>query len=278
MKIKIYVWSFFLLFAILALMSVDTWGTLPKAQDDPTTIDQAIDLKIAAHLGDPSAHLSSGASLANHKSNAVIDHPQSSVLADKATTSEFDFSTYFESLMPWSTSGDVDNVGVLGVFMNSSNDDGDYAPVKLNTMPTLASAYLDWTKNTLVEAVVAEELWNEHYSFFFGWATYHNDTQISGIGFQVKNNVIKGFLGFGTSYQFTAAIGSGVHNTQNLRVLWDATAKVATFYINGEVAATLSQPSATGYENFTLPRLELYDSVAYGSQFGISMFHLAQTL
>lgn len=73
------------------------WGTLPKAQDDATTIDEAITAAIAAHNADPTAHMDDAASLGIHRINDVIDHPAASVLADKATASEVILQTMFEN-------------------------------------------------------------------------------------------------------------------------------------------------------------------------------------
>jgi hypothetical protein len=64
-------------------MSDDVWGLLPKAQDDPTTIDEAIAAAVVAHNADAAAHLVSGGSLNEHKSDSVIDHPAGSVVQDK---------------------------------------------------------------------------------------------------------------------------------------------------------------------------------------------------
>lgn len=64
-------------------MSENTWGDLPKSQIDNQLITEAIDLAIANHEADPTAHLGDGESLEQHKSNEVIDHPAQSIVPDK---------------------------------------------------------------------------------------------------------------------------------------------------------------------------------------------------
>jgi hypothetical protein len=64
-------------------MVLPLWGQLEKAQDDDTTIMEAIAEAIAEHEADPTAHLGSGESLQAHKSDGVIDHPAQSVVLDK---------------------------------------------------------------------------------------------------------------------------------------------------------------------------------------------------
>ena len=81
------------------------WGTLPKAQDDATTIDEAVAAAIAAHNDDPTAHMAAGQSIDVHRTNEIVDHPQGSILADKWTNSELEFTTVFESLSGFVTHG-----------------------------------------------------------------------------------------------------------------------------------------------------------------------------
>lgn len=86
------------------------WGSLPKDQDNPQTIDEAIALAIANHEADPTAHLGDGESLEQHKSNEIIDHPINSVVDDKIITKRIVLETYFES---------VDAFEIVGSFFNA---------------------------------------------------------------------------------------------------------------------------------------------------------------
>lgn len=64
------------------------WGSLPKAQDDAQTINEAITAAISVHESDPTAHLGAGESLEQHKINGIIDHPASSIVPDKFSISQ----------------------------------------------------------------------------------------------------------------------------------------------------------------------------------------------
>ena len=68
---------------------------LPKAQDDPTTVDQEISAAIAAHNADPDAHTAAGAALDLHRVNDVLDHPAGSVVYDKNDFSEIQYYENF---------------------------------------------------------------------------------------------------------------------------------------------------------------------------------------
>ena len=78
------------------MADVAVWGLLPKAQDDGTTIDEAIAAAIVAHEEDPDAHMGTGESIDVHRANTVIDHPQASVVPDKLTSVGLTFFPVFE--------------------------------------------------------------------------------------------------------------------------------------------------------------------------------------
>lgn len=96
---------FFSLCVIILYMGLFTWGSLPKAQDDPTLIDEAIATAIANHEADPTAHLGDGESLQQHKNNEIIDHPAYSIVSDKYSQVQKLFSTFFESTDSWYKQG-----------------------------------------------------------------------------------------------------------------------------------------------------------------------------
>jgi len=62
---------------------METWGSLPKNQEDAATIDEEIDAKVQDHLDDADAHVEAGQSLQSHKASDIIDHLAESVLNDK---------------------------------------------------------------------------------------------------------------------------------------------------------------------------------------------------
>lgn len=59
------------------------WGTLARAVNDDTLIDEAIGTAITSHGDDPNAHLEAGQSLTTHRAADIIDHLAESVVNDK---------------------------------------------------------------------------------------------------------------------------------------------------------------------------------------------------
>lgn len=59
------------------------WGSLNRAVNDPTVIDEAIETAIAAHNDNSDAHLGEGESLQSHRAAEIIDHLAESVVNDK---------------------------------------------------------------------------------------------------------------------------------------------------------------------------------------------------
>lgn len=92
------------------LLHMDTWGLIPKSQVDPETIEQAIARMIGEHEADPVSHNGPDEAIAVHRQNEIIDHKAGSVLADKWTMSELEFSTVFENLTPFGTGGTVASI------------------------------------------------------------------------------------------------------------------------------------------------------------------------
>lgn len=62
------------------------WAGLQRANNDPTTIDEAIGEAITAHNDDPDAHLGPTQALESHRASEIIDHRAESVVNDKIAT------------------------------------------------------------------------------------------------------------------------------------------------------------------------------------------------
>lgn len=62
------------------------WGSLDRAVNDDTKIDEAIDIAINAHMANPDAHLGEGEALQSHRAADIIDHRAESVVNDKIRT------------------------------------------------------------------------------------------------------------------------------------------------------------------------------------------------
>lgn len=73
----------FSILAIIIFMSLSVWGALQKAQDNPETIEEAIERIVQEHDDDANAHLDTGQSLKSHKASEIIDHLALSIVEDK---------------------------------------------------------------------------------------------------------------------------------------------------------------------------------------------------
>lgn len=100
-----------------SMADVAVWGLLPKAQDDATTIDGAINAAVAAHNDDPTAHMAAGQSIDVHRTNDILDHPAGSVLADKRPFASLELATNFETLTGFTITGLITRFWP-GLFIN----------------------------------------------------------------------------------------------------------------------------------------------------------------
>lgn len=133
------------------------WAGLERANNDPTTIDQAIAEAVAAHDDNPDAHLGDGQSLQSHRASEIIDHRAESIVNDKIRTSarawvaivdpasEIDFDTIEEAIeyaiskgggtiliMPGDhyLSGAIDvpySINLAGIDLNSTTIHGEFS-------------------------------------------------------------------------------------------------------------------------------------------------------
>lgn len=90
---------------IILYMSIEVWGLMPKSQDNPQTIEERVAEMIAQHEHDPESHMGEGESIDVHRKNEIIDHPQSSLVPDKLSQTQNVFTTLFESVASWISSG-----------------------------------------------------------------------------------------------------------------------------------------------------------------------------
>lgn len=82
------------------------WGSLDRAVNDSTKIEQAITTAVSAHNDNPDAHLEAGQALESHRAALIIDHRAESVVNDKIKANA---RTYIAIVDP-DGDGDFDNV------------------------------------------------------------------------------------------------------------------------------------------------------------------------
>lgn len=103
-------------------MSSVTWNLLPKSQDDPETIEQAIARIVDEHNENEEAHLDTGQSLQSHKASEIIDHVAESIIEDKIKDGEITGVKITNNQILGKDFRTAENVGegVDGVKFNSS--------------------------------------------------------------------------------------------------------------------------------------------------------------
>lgn len=225
------------------------WGLLPKAQDNPQTIDEAIAAAIAAHEADPDAHLGDGESLESHRANDTIDHPAGSVLGDKWTMTEFDFTTYFESLSGMFPTGNVTQI-FPGVEIDS-NVSGDAGRSQLVLDFESAGLVFNPAKTFLFQFVFNADTGSDGFlRLNFGYAEYSYGRR--GIGLEVS----------GGTATFYATDSDGANDetlswpsygpeilTYIVRMQYLEGDDHISVFINGELLGTLDWPIDAGDTN-----------------------------
>jgi len=232
-------------------MAEPTWGQLKKAQDDDTTIDQAIAAAIATHEADPDAHTGAGESLETHKSQEVVDHPAGSILGDKITSKELMVFTGFDSLDGWTTFGNVSLEGFS--FVEIRETQGETNLSRLYSQFLADTDFFKTTQDAVIQSVFYIN--NPQYEkFFLIFGGYISDSEISGFGFRIIDNEVKGFFGFGTNINYSADLSINPALIHVYRAEYVATTEQVKFYIDGVLKATLNKP--TGWDAISEPYIE----------------------
>lgn len=130
-------------------MADPVWGTLPKAQDNPQTIDEAIAAAIAAHEADPTAHMGAGESIDVHRKQDIIDHPAGSIVGDKTQSESYNLVFDFINLASFTVVGETEIDGWPGVQLRttSSINNESYIATTGSNNP----GPLDYTKDFIVD-------------------------------------------------------------------------------------------------------------------------------
>jgi len=223
---------------------LQNWGEMTKAQDDATTIDEAIASAISAHEADPESHMGPDESIENHRKNEIVDHPAGSVLADKGTMSELAVSTDFGTLAGWTTSGDLDNGFWPGVRIGSNYP--STAGTKLIAQEGFCEQVFDLSKDFLFETALT--ISDSDYATFFVGVS-NADYPVSGntfFGFKLVNGVMRGVFGKGATLAQTAQIAVDLSALHVYRANYIASEQLIYFYCDGELVQTIDLSAESG--------------------------------
>lgn len=243
--------SFFLGVILLFYMTLPLWGQQQKSQDDPETIEQAIDRIVDEHNAAPESHLGSGESLESHKTDEMVDHPAGSIAIDKLAQARVIVSA-FESIDGWITF-DTGSGAVIH----------DFANLRLSTGTTSGSIVIIYaTPSAWVAFDTSKQFfWKTTLRFTsdtnqearFGIGALGGGDGLSGAGFRVVDGVLYGYTEDDEVVNSNAISGVDITQWNVYEVRYYPITETFEFYVNGTLGASeIRSFSVTQEDNVAL--------------------------
>lgn len=208
----------------------EVWGLLAKSQTDDTTIDEAVDAKIAVHEADPDSHLGESESLQSHKASAIIDHLAGSILADKMTNTDFVIQTSFDSLDGWQKYGSYEATDWPGFSITSQKGTVNYSKVYAQIENRHFGLFSG--KEFLWQSVIRFTEYDHHNSVM-GPVVLSGYSIDCGFFFLVEEGILKyGYKvdAFEDYFDTEAVMDDDLHT---YRISYDTTAEIVYFFYDG---------------------------------------------
>jgi len=254
-------------------MSTETWGLLPKSQIDSTLIEDRVAQMIAEHNDDPTAHMADDQSIGIHRINDVLDHPVGSTLADKWTMSEMEFTTTFDNLTLFVTTGHVTQLwpgvnihthGTSVPHLSKVSVDGETNLLNFNTGLEFLAQFVCYV----------DQVTSEQCRFIYGGSS--GSGLYAGVGLYVDGEDAHFFAGNGDSSDVNTLQWPTFepYTTYVLRIHNVPDEGVIRVYINGEILGELEWPEAMT-DSLTI-QFEADSSVGTGNAFYIRSFYFSQ--
>jgi len=240
----------FLYGGIINIMAEFTWGNLPKNQIDGQLITEAIAEAIEAHEADPEAHLGSGESLEQHKSNDVIDHPAFSILPDKFFGGDIVIKTQFENLDPWTQVGSVSTADWNGLALYT--EWGDVNSSYVSSSMYANGQMFDQAKDMYFETQGKFDMSNSHYNAWLGFISDYGSTNV-GFGFQVRDGALYAHVRRGSTTDDDLISGITLSDSHVYSAFYDQSAGTVSFKIDGVEVALITVPSGTNWDDDRVP-------------------------
>ena len=215
---------------------MDTWGTIPKSQVDPETIEEAIARLIQAHDDDENAHIDVGQSLQSHKASEIIDHFAASVVRDKIEFDRYTIDDDFQTIDRWAGTNSpyLENINELQVRALAGVNNTAWAYIVVGDVFTDQTAFSrspNWQIRAYCEDV--STIW-AHWGMF-------DEDYVSGIGFELDTSKMYAVWFDETStkqrYEILTMVDFGAYIC---RFYYDAATDLLTFYVNGAVVHTVT--------------------------------------
>lgn len=255
---------------------LENWGQMTKAQDDSTTIDEAIVSAIQAHEEDPESHMGVGESIENHRDNEVIDHPLGSVLADKATQTELVVNTLFENSASFYKYG-TPTFSFPGFTISPTAI--NYAGREVVSIDGEAQQLtLEFEHDFMMQFSFLSENW-EGADFKAQVGFDLSGETKNGVGLKIQGGTAKFYVakddGSSTSELSWNTYADDVNYV--IRMQYVASEEKVYCYINGELLGTLTYPD-TSLSNPLYITFEIYETVRNYSFATIRNLTFAQAL
>jgi len=233
---------------------LENWGGMTKAQDDSTTIDEAIASAILAHEEDSESHMGAGESIENHRENEVIDHPQGSVVADKGASGQISIPFTFDNISYWDKTAYQYVLTNPGILMSTSTVADNWASIYLQEYPIFKAD--SFAKNLMWQIVVETDYSNNgDYIFYLGCSSA--DEGLSGISFEIVNGTLKGYQNDGYTTENVTLCTWVPGKYYTLRYFANLSTGKGEFWVNGELLGEIALTAVYDEEQHLTPLFQV---------------------
>lgn len=235
------IFRIFLSILILFFMTTIIWNNLAKSQDNPETIEQAIDRKIAAHNNSTISHNEPGQSLDLHRKDTIVDHPAGSIKNDKFSRADYEYNIHFSDFTYWTKSLFSLNQSEMRAYSSLSGT--NLNAYLIRELPISSDLSLDKASFVLSNSMIVE-LGNSTQNFVTfgigGWS----DINYPDFGFVFKNG--KTFISYYdndlSNYNLVDLNNNSFTDSDkhHYRIEYIKSENVVNFYIDGQLVHTLT--------------------------------------
>lgn len=251
-------------------MTVETWGLIPKAQDNPQTIDEAIASAIAVHEAEPTAHLGDGESIDVHRKNTTLDHPAGSVVSDKVSSGQILISHNFPTNTGFNWSGYRQDFIFPGTVLFTNTTLNNVFVLSMDELPVFEVA--DITKNMLFQVTCRfNNFANANFELNFGAG--QGDDGIVGFGFYTVAGTLYGYYNNGITVTNISLATLSLYKLYTLRAVYNPETVQLDFFVDEAKQGSLDFTTPDG-ANTDLPLMFYGQTKTTGQQVSIYLANL----